>query len=82
MRAASNWRLNLEAAHRPGGQKGPRTKTKFTCHQCGQNAWGKPDLDIDCRPCGIRMRSACEDPDADRIDAYVMQACNDRVPED
>ena len=44
--------------------------------------WGKPDLDIICEPCGLKLRSACEGPDADRIDAYVMQACNDRVPED
>jgi hypothetical protein len=25
---------------------------------------------------------ACADPDAHRIDAHVMQASNDRVPED
>jgi hypothetical protein len=48
MRAASNWRLNLESAHRPGEQKGPSSKTKFTCGQCGQNVWGKPDTAVTC----------------------------------
>jgi ribosomal protein S27E len=39
----------------PAGQKGPSSKTKFTCADCGQNAWGKPDLAILCEPCGIEM---------------------------
>jgi hypothetical protein len=37
------------------------------------------------RPKGSKSKpkvAACEDPDAHRIDAHVMQACNDRVPED
>jgi hypothetical protein len=29
--------------------------TKFTCPACGQNAWGKPDLEIVCKPCGADM---------------------------
>ena len=53
--AATNWRLNLESAHRPGEQRGPSSKTKFTCTGCGQNAWGKPELAIACIPCGLRM---------------------------
>jgi len=56
--AATNWKLNLESAHRPGEQKGPSSKTKFTCSSCRQNAWGKPDLAIICKPCGIEMLSA------------------------
>jgi hypothetical protein len=56
--AATNWTLNLESAHRPGGQRGPSSKTKFTCDRCSQNAWGKPDLAIVCEPCGIKMRAA------------------------
>jgi hypothetical protein len=36
--AATKWKLNLESAHRPGEQKGPSSKTKFTCSSCGQNA--------------------------------------------
>jgi hypothetical protein len=56
--AETNWRLNLESAHRPGDQRGPNSKVKFTCSACGQNAWGKPDLAIVCEPCGIKMRAA------------------------
>jgi hypothetical protein len=53
--AATGWKLNLQSAHRPGATKGPSSKTKFTCAQCGQNAWGKPDLAITCTPCRIMM---------------------------
>jgi predicted SprT family Zn-dependent metalloprotease len=53
--AATGWKLNLQSAPRPGLEKGGNSKTKFTCSRCGQNAWGKPDLDIICGWCGIRM---------------------------
>jgi predicted SprT family Zn-dependent metalloprotease len=53
--AATGWRLNLQSAHRPGAKGAVNSKTKFTCSQCGQNAWGKPDLAITCTPCGISM---------------------------
>jgi len=56
--AASRWRLNLESAMRPNQQKGPSSKTKFTCGKCGQNAWGKPDLEVTCTPCRVPMRAA------------------------
>jgi predicted SprT family Zn-dependent metalloprotease len=56
--AAVGWKLNLQSAHRPGEQKGPSSKTKFTCSSCGQNAWGKPDLAIVCEACGLKMREA------------------------
>ena len=56
--AASKWRLNLESALRPNQQKGPSSKTKFTCVKCGQNAWGKPDLAVTCTPCRVPMRAA------------------------
>ena len=35
--------------------KKAKSKTRFSCPACGQNAWGKPDLEIDCRPCGVAM---------------------------
>ncbi len=37
-----------------GGGKGS-SKTKFTCPDCGANAWGKPDLSIACVPCAAPM---------------------------
>jgi hypothetical protein len=53
--AATGWRLNLQSAHRSGAKGGANSKTKFTCPACGQNAWGKPDLAITCKPCGADM---------------------------
>ena len=38
-----------------GPEGGGSSKTKVTCPQCGQNAWGKPDLAISCTPCGTPM---------------------------
>ena len=56
--AATGWKLNLQSAQQPGRQNGTSSKTKFTCLNCGQNAWGKPDLAIDCEPCKVRMPAA------------------------
>jgi hypothetical protein len=55
--AATGWKLNLESAPRPGEQKAPSSRTKFNCSNCGQNAWGKPDLAVTCTPCGMEMRA-------------------------
>src|SRR5262249_29372522 len=55
--AKTGWKLNLESAHRAGPDSGRKSKTKFTCSSCGQNAWGKPDLAVTCTPCGIEMHS-------------------------
>jgi hypothetical protein len=56
--AKTEWKLNLQSAHRPGPSGGTNSKTKFSCSRCGQNAWGKPDLNVTCTPCGVRMRAA------------------------
>ena len=55
--AATGWKLNLQSAPQQGKQKGPNSKTKFTCPSCGCNAWGKPDLVIACIPCKAQMMS-------------------------
>jgi len=34
-----------------------KTRTKYTCLKCGANAWGKPDLHIDCRDCELPMQA-------------------------
>src|SRR5262249_43826195 len=49
--AATGWKLNLQSAHRPGGQKAPNSKVKFTCVTCGLNVWGKPDAVVLCAAC-------------------------------
>jgi hypothetical protein len=56
--AATGWKLNLQSAHRPGPKATTNSKTKFTCGSCGQNAWGKPDLKVDCHDCGGLMLAA------------------------
>jgi predicted SprT family Zn-dependent metalloprotease len=33
-----------------------KLRTKYTCEECGANAWGKPDLRIDCRDCQKPMK--------------------------
>jgi predicted SprT family Zn-dependent metalloprotease len=71
--AAAGWQLNLQSAMRGNATKAPKNKTKFTCTTCGQNAWGKPDLNVICGGCLIaagvidalldqfRMRAASAD---------------------
>jgi hypothetical protein len=49
--AATEWRLNLESAQRPGDERGPNSKTKFTCPACARNVWRKPDTEVFCKPC-------------------------------
>jgi hypothetical protein len=57
--AATGWQLNLQSApHAVGSKKKVESKTKFTCGDCGQNAWGKPDLAIACEHCGQHMHPA------------------------
>lgn len=33
------------------------SKTRFTCPRCEANAWGKPDLLIDCGICKVGMEA-------------------------
>ena len=40
------------------------SKTKFTCVMCGQNAWGKPELNIVCGVCEASMQAEPRDDDA------------------
>jgi hypothetical protein len=44
------------------------SKTKFTCPDCGANAWGKPDLVIFCGPCNVRMEDQNASADGDDQD--------------
>lgn len=60
---------SMRSAGRPSkptdepGDKGRResklaSKTRFTCAACRANAWGNPNLRIDCRPCRQPMTAA------------------------
>jgi len=53
--AAQGWRLNLQSTIYAGADKKLPSKLKFTCPECSQNAWGKPELAIRCDPCDVRM---------------------------
>lgn len=37
--------------------RGPasRSKVKYSCPGCHTSAWGKPGLQLDCRPCGLPL---------------------------
>jgi ribosomal protein S27E len=75
--AAGGWRLNLQSAHSPGRQPGVRSsKTKFSCPECRQNVWGKPDTAVTCTHCGVPLRAASGRPpqEAASIKAYARQA--------
>lgn len=45
----------LGAAEKKKKKKKAESKTKFTCEECGVNAWGKPDLNISCNDCECVM---------------------------
>ena len=50
--AAKGWRLDWQSM--PEGSEAKKkkaSKTKFTCPDCGQNAWGKPDTLLICGTC-------------------------------
>jgi predicted SprT family Zn-dependent metalloprotease len=36
-------------------QKKAASKTKYTCSNCGLNAWAKPEVELACIACGIRL---------------------------
>jgi hypothetical protein len=53
---STGWRLEMESAPtREPDRKKSESKTKLTCPECAQAAWGKPNLAILCEPCGQRM---------------------------
>jgi hypothetical protein len=54
--AEIGWRLNLQSAPHLGREgASAKSKTRFTCPACGQNAWGKPDLCVICGHCTVPM---------------------------
>jgi hypothetical protein len=55
---AKGWKLNLQSAMRANPTAAPKNKTKFTCGECGQNVWGKPDTKVDCHHCKVLMHDA------------------------
>lgn len=51
-----NWRsCEQSPAEKAIAKKKRDSKTKFTCPECGLNAWAKPDAVIGCWECGVEM---------------------------
>ena len=50
-------------------QKKAASKTKFTCPECGANAWGKPDLHLICGDCQTDMEADAPGDDDPATDA-------------
>lgn len=46
---------SLSAAQKRRKKAKTASKTKFTCPDCGQAAWGKPSLHITCGDCEIKL---------------------------
>jgi hypothetical protein len=64
--------LKLRWQSAPEGEEAKNTsKTKFTCPECGQNAWAKPEALLGCYACyeerereePVRMLAAPSDKD-------------------
>lgn len=47
--------LILNCGTNPKLRSKAKSKTKFTCSECGANAWGKPELKIVCADCDEPM---------------------------
>lgn len=53
------WQAETQSSAATGrAAKKRASKTKYTCCDCGQNAWAKPDARLLCGDCGIRMEEA------------------------
>lgn len=51
--------LDIEPSNDPVSPpiKGSSTRTKFTCPECGLNAWAKPTANIQCGDCKVQLES-------------------------
>ena len=52
---ATGFRLNWQSLTPERQQSKARSKTKYTCPACGQNAWAKPDAALICGECEEAM---------------------------
>lgn len=48
--------VSLSDERKEAAKKKKASKTKFSCPECGTNAWGKPDLNIMCGDCEVHMQ--------------------------
>ena len=71
------WEATI-AAYRAAEQRGPSSKTKFTCSSCGSNVWGKPDTETICTPCAIQ--AAQNDPAVVGLLKHYQMRAADAAP--
>jgi predicted SprT family Zn-dependent metalloprotease len=64
-RACTDWLIangdflyHDQAGDEPTRKKKAASKTKFTCPDCEQNAWAKPDANLTCGDCNVTMEAA------------------------
>jgi len=59
---AGGVKLEWQSRENPPGGRGKvnNSKTKYTCLQCGLNAWPKPAAHLVCCKCQLRLTSADE----------------------
>ena len=57
---ATGFRLNWQSLTPERQESKAKSKTKFTCPSCGQNAWAKPEAALVCGDCGERMEGEQE----------------------
>jgi len=54
---ASGFQLQWQSKRHAQAKTKAASKTKFTCPQCQQNAWAKPDAQLECAVCSQPMGS-------------------------
>jgi predicted SprT family Zn-dependent metalloprotease len=55
---ASGWRIKRGSTLHAAKEKGDPSKVKFTCPECGLNAWAKETAKLGCIVCGREMVAA------------------------
>jgi len=57
----SGFKLTWQCKSTEAKQKQPKSKIKYSCPECGQNAWAKPDAKLMCGQCEQTMECESED---------------------
>lgn len=61
--------IHWTSQHESTGKTKTKSKVKYSCPDCGQNAWAKPDASLICGECETRMISEDDEDQADEKQA-------------
>ena len=50
-----------------------RTRTKYSCRTCKTNVWGKPELELICKPCLSHYLVHHDEIDSDILERFMLQ---------